>query len=96
MKKGEALSRNCTVKDKKEGVNGRVVKFMGAIAYGRRFIKCYHYTASIDGETCKAFIKEHFPLMFENSPNPNGKLFFQYGDPSHNSALARKKMDNVR
>ena len=95
IKKGEVLSRNCTAKGKKEGANGRVAKFICAIAYGRGFIKCHHYTGSIDGEKCKIFIEEHFPSMLKISPNPKGKLFLQDGDPSQNSALASETMDTV-
>ena len=94
-KKGEALDRHCTAKGKKEGVGGRVARFMCAISYGRGFTKCHRYTGSINGETCSEFIYEHFPSMFENSPNQSGKLFLQDGDPSQNSALAREAMEAV-
>lgn len=95
MKKGESLSRHCTTKGKKEGVNGRVAKFMCAISHKRGFIEAHHYTETLDGEMCKAYIEEHFPAMFVNSTNPKGKLFLQDGDPSQNSKLAREAMDTV-
>ena len=95
MKKGESLSRHCTTKGKKEGVNGRVAKFMCAISHQRGFIECYHYTDKLNGELCKDYIEERFPEMFENSPNPRGKLFLQDGDPSQNSALAREAMETI-
>ena len=94
-KKGEALSIHCTAKGKKEGVQGRVAKFMCAISYGRGFTKCYHYTDKVNGETCRQFILDHFPDMFEDSLNPRGKLFLQDGDPSQNSALAKEAMETV-
>ena len=94
-KKGESLAQHCTAKGKKEGVAGRVARFMCSISYGRGFTKCHRYTGSINGETCREFILEHFPSMFEDSPNSRGKLFLQDGDPSQNSALAREAMDAV-
>jgi len=33
--------------------------------------------------------------MFEKSPNPQGELFLQYGEPLQNSPLAREAMDIV-
>lgn len=95
MKKGEALDQHCTAKGKKEGVNGRVAKYMCAISYGNGFIKCHRYAGRVNGERCRQFILENFPSMFENSPNPVGKLFLQDGDPSQNSALAKEAMDIV-
>lgn len=94
-KKGEALAQHCTAKGKKEGVGGRVARFMCAISFGRGFTKCHQYTGCVNGETCREFIHEHFPSMFDDSPNPRGKLFLQDGDPSQNSALAREAMDAV-
>ena len=95
MKKGETLSRNCTAKGKKEGVSGRVVKVLCTISYGWGFIKCHHWIGSINGETCKTFIKEQLLLMFENSPNAKRKLFLQDGDSSQSSTLAREAMYTV-
>ena len=94
-KKGEALERHCTAKGKKEGVGGRVARFMCAKSYGLGFTKCHQYTWCVNGETCRDFINEHFPSMSENFPNPQGKLFLQDGDPSQNSALAREAMSSV-
>ena len=42
-KKGESLSKECLSKGKKEGVGGRVAKFMVAIAHGKGVIKCHLY-----------------------------------------------------
>ena len=71
------------------------LQLMCAMVYNRGFIKCHHYTGSIDGETWKAFTEEHFPLMFQNLPNAKGKLFSQNGDPSQNSTLTKEAMDTV-
>ena len=94
-KKGESLSQFCTSKGRKEGVGGKMARFMVAIAYGRGVTKCHQYIGNINAETCATFIREHFPCMFEQSHNPIGKLFLQDGDPSQNSAMAREAMDSV-
>ena len=94
-KKGESLKRHCLSKGKKEGVGGRMVKFMVAIAHGKGVIKCYQYRGSVNSETCKSFIDDHFPDMFKNSANPKGKLFLQDGDPSQNSKIACDAMEAV-
>lgn len=88
-KKGESLSRQCTAKGKKEGVGGKMAKFMVAIAHGKGVIACHQYTGHIDGEKFAQIIKDQFPAMFQHSANPTRMLFLQDGDPSQNSALAR-------
>ena len=89
-KKGEGLERHCTAKGKKEGVCGKMAKFMVAIAHNKGVITCEQYTGAINAETCKQFIEDNFAEMFENSANPRGKLFLQDGDPSQNSKLAEE------
>ena len=94
-KKGESLRRHCTSKGKKEGVGGKMARFMVAIAYNRGVIKCHHYEGAINSEMCKSFVEELFSDMFEKSANPKGKLFLQDGDPSQNSKLSKDAMDEV-
>ena len=62
---------------------------MFSIDYGWEFMKSYHYTRYIDGEKFEAFIHEYFLSMLKNSLNPKVKVFFQDGDPSHNSVLVK-------
>lgn len=93
-KKGESLSKECLAKGKKEGVNGRVAHFMVAISHGRGVTKCLLYN-KLNGEMCADFIRDHFPSMFSESPNPRGKLFLQDGDPSQNSKVSRDAMDSI-
>ena len=95
MRKGEELDLHNTAKGKKEGVGSRTAKFFCAIAYGRGFMECHHYTERLDGQFCENYIRERFPEMFQASANPRGKLFLQDGDPSQNSAAARLAMDAV-
>ena len=94
-KKGERLKRQCLSKGKKEGVGGRMIKFMVAIAHNKGVIKCHQFTGPINSETCKSFIDDHFSDMFANSAKPKGKLFLQDGDPSQNSKIACDAMDSV-
>ena len=95
MKKGESLDLHLTAKGKKEGVNGRVAKFMCAISYGHGFIECYHYTERLDGMLCRQFIENRFPEMFQAGQNQRGKLFLQDGNPSQNSAEAQLGLDAI-
>ena len=95
MRKGEELDLYNTAKGKKEGVGSRTAKFFCAIAYGRGFIECHHYTERLNGQFCEDYIKERFPEMFQVSANPSGKLFLQDGDPNQNSPAAKLAMDAV-
>ena len=74
-KKGESLKRQCKAKGKKEGVGGKMARFMVAIAYDKGIVKSHHYNGPVNAEFCKSFIEEHFPEMFDDSANPNGKFF---------------------
>ena len=56
----------------------------------------YYYEGAMNAELFKSFKEEHFPGMFEKSANPRGKLFLQDGDPSQNSKLSCKAVDQVR
>ena len=94
-KKGEALKRENTAKGKKEGVGGRMARFMVAIAYGKGVIGCHQYQGNIDGEKFAQMIKDNFPELFAKSANPIRKLFLQDGDPSQNSKLARDTMESL-
>ena len=94
-KKGESLSRHCTAKGKKEGVGGKMAKFMVAIAHGKGVIACHQYTGHIDGEKFSQMVEDYFPDMFSSSSNPVRKLFLQDGDPSQNCKLARETWGNL-
>ena len=92
---GESLARTCTAKGKKEGVGGKMAKFMVAIAHGKGVIGCVQYSGSIDGEKFAQMIEDNFDDLFARSANPNRKLFLQDGDPSQNSARARKTWEGM-
>jgi hypothetical protein len=86
-KKSEGLKYTC--KGKKEGSGGKMANFLVAIAYNKGVILCEQYE-HMDGEFFQEFAMEHFPTAFKKSSNPKGKLFLQDGDPSQNSAKAKK------
>ena len=76
-KKSESLSQFYTSKGRKEGVGGKMARFMVTIAYGRGVAKWHQYTGNINAEMYATFLREHFPCMFQQSTNPMGKLFLQ-------------------
>ena len=94
-KKGEGLKREYTAKGKKEGTEGRVARFMVAIAHNKGVIKCFHYDGNINADTFSDFVKNHFPEMFETGNNSTGRLFLQDNDPSQNSRMAQDAMDAI-
>ena len=94
-KSNEGKSIHCTAPGKKEGTGGRVAKFMVAIAYGRGVILCEEYKEKLNAKSFSAFVLNHFPACFENSSNPDGKIFLQDGDPSQNSKLAMTTLGNI-
>jgi hypothetical protein len=93
-KSGEALRREKTAKGKKEGVGGKMARFMVAIAHGKGVIGCHHYEGNIDGEKFSNMVREYFPDLFSNSANPTRQLFLQDGDPSQNSKRARETWES--
>ena len=94
-RKDEGLERECTAKGKKEGVCGKVAKFMVAIAYGKGVIECHRYEGQLNGELFSQYIKDNFSKIFQRGNNRKGCLFLQDGDPSQNSALSKEAMDSV-
>ena len=89
-KKGERFSLNCTAPGRQEGVGGKVAKFMVAISYGQGVNMCELYEDQLNGESFANFVRIHFPPCFAKSCNPDARVFLQDGDPSQNSAAARK------
>ena len=91
-KRGEGLSLNCTSKGKKAGVQGKTAHFFVSIAYGKGVILCDQYLERLSGESFADYVRCRFPQIFEKSSNPKAKRFLQDGDPSQNSAQARKAL----
>ena len=84
----EGLSLHCTAKGKKEG--NRQAKFMVAISYNHGVVLCEQYRGRISGEKFSNIVDENFEDTFEKCGNPRRRRFLQDGDPSQNSAKARR------
>ena len=94
-KKSEGLAMHCTTAGNHEGNGGRVAKFMVSIAYGKGVVLCEHFTEKLNGKSFAKFVRDHFPSCFEKCGNVEEKVFLQDGDPSQNSALAMKAIQEV-
>ncbi|MEE8289558.1 MAG: transposase [Nitrosomonadaceae bacterium] len=92
----EGLKMDCTAKGKKEGVAGKMAKFMVAIAHGKGVIDAIHYSGNINGEKFAGLVRQHFPDLFEKSSNADRRIFLQDGDSSQNAAIAKRAMEDVR
>jgi len=92
-KKGEGLALHCTAKGETAGHGGKQVKFFVAISYNCGVICAENYT-ELNGPSFAKFITDKFEQIFQRS----GKAcreWLQDGDPSQNSALAKRAMRNV-
>ena len=56
---------------------------------------CTHYQGRINGPKFANMVREDFSSAFEQSANAVTKRFFQDGDPSQNSAVARRALDEI-
>lgn len=93
-KKGEGLTPQCAAKGNKVGSGGRVAHFMVAISYNKGVIMCEQYD-KMNGPYFADFVKRNFRQMFNDSINPNSRLFVQDGDPSQNSKAATKEIEKI-
>ena len=57
---GESLHRHCLSKGKKEGVGGKMAKFMVAITYEKGVVGCYQYE-ELNGEMFASFVEKNLP-----------------------------------
>ena len=94
-KRNEGCNLNCTAAGKREGDGGKVAKFMVTIAYGKGVTMCEELETQLNGKSFAEFVRMHFPACFEDSSNPDGKVFLQDGDPSQNSAVAMDAVAEV-
>ena len=89
----EGLALGCTAKGRACGTGGKYVKLVVAISYGKGVICCIPYD-KVDGKYFADFLGEHFDMMVQKA-GKNSRLWLQDGDPSQNSALAKKAMKQV-
>lgn len=94
-KPSDGLSYNQTSKGSHEGSGGRTAHFIVAIAYNKGVILAEQYEGHLNGQKFADFVREQFPILFENSSNKKGKLFLQDGDPSQNSRKAQEAIAAV-
>ena len=93
-RKNEALDIGCTAKGSHVGSGGKLLKLIVAISYDKGVVLCEPYT-HMDGEFYAGFVKEHFPELFRTCEK-NRECFVQDGDPSQNSAAAKKAFARLR
>lgn len=92
-KRNEGLALGCTTKGSKAGYGGKQVKFFVAISYDCGVICAEQYT-DLNGSTFAQFIHSHFTKIFERSGKLS-KKWLQDGDPSQNSAKARRALQSL-
>ena len=92
-KRGEGLSFGCTAKGRKEGTGGKVLKLIVAITYGEGVILCESYD-HLTETFSPIFFEKHFNTAFIKANKNGSKLWLQDGDPSQNSAAAKRAMTN--
>lgn len=90
----EALDISCTAKGSHVGSGGKVLHILVAISFNCGVVLCQEYE-HMDGTFYSKFILEHFATILERSKK-RSRLFIQDGDPSQNSASARKALKKVR
>ena len=93
-KKKEGLTAGCTSKGTHMGSGGRTVQFFVAISYGVGMVFCHQYE-HLNGDHFKNIILNHFNDIFRLCNRPNSRIFIQDGDPSQNSAVARKALNRI-
>ena len=93
-RKSEGLERGYTAKGKKEGVNGRVAKYIVCISYSKGVICCERYE-NMNGDFFKGFIENHFGTIFQKSNSPHVKRFLQDGDPSQNAMVCKMALEKL-
>lgn len=92
-KPSEGLHIHCTAKGSKVGYGGKQAKFFVAISYNRGIILAEQYDV-LNGESFATFIRSHFTHVFVRSAK-DGRQWLQDGDPSQNSAKARRALEDV-
>ena len=90
-RKNEGMDYGCTAKGRKTGPGGRVLKLMVAISFNKGVILCKPYD-KLNGPNFAQFIDSNFQEMFNKAAKSRKRLWIQDGDPSQNSAVARKAM----
>ncbi len=91
--RSEGLEPGCVARGSKCGTGGKLVRMIVAISYDKGVVACVTYE-KLDGNYFASFIRQNFDEMITNS-GKNSRLWLQDGDPSQNSAAAKKAMLEV-
>ena len=92
--KSQGLDLGYTSKGKKEGVNGKVAKYIVCIAYKRGVIWVEKYD-KMNGQYFKQFITKNFNKILRRSNVPEAKSFLQDGDPSQNAKVGQVVLEKM-
>lgn len=90
-RRGEGIAFGCTAKGQKEGTGGKLVKLVVAISYNEGVILCQPYE-KLNGAYFASLISRKFNTVFDRANKNGSRLWVQDGDPSQNSAAARRAM----
>ena len=96
--KKEGRKKGCTAKGKKEGVGGKMVYFMVAVAYGKGVVAAMPYTGPINGAKFSQLVDANFPKILKKFRHYKSRYFMQDGDRSQNakqslSAISRSGLE---
>ena len=89
----ERLDIGCTAKGRMERSGGKVVHVMVAISYGKPVLVAEPFI-KMNGQYFESFIDNNFTVLFQRANNNDSRyrLWIQDGDPSQNSARAKRAM----
>ena len=90
----EGLDPTCTAKGQKVGSGGRMVRLMVAVTYNEGVLLCEEYD-KLNGDTFKVIVEKNFEEMFRRAKKNASRLWIQDGDPSQNSAVARRSFKKM-
>ena len=95
-KVSEGLDPGCTAKGRKEGSGGKIVHIMAAISYGQPVLIAEPFV-KMNGQYFESFIDNNFNSLFQRANNNDRRyrLWVQDGDPSQNSARAKRAMSRA-
>ena len=75
------------------GVEGKMIYFILAIAFGKGVVKAMPYTVPINGVKFIALVDEHFASLLQACKNPQSCLFLQDGNKLQNTKVSKNTLD---
>lgn len=92
-RRDEGLAHNCTSKGAHVGSGGKVLHIIVAISHDRGVVCCEPYE-KMNGPYFSSFVRNNFQTIFHKA-SKRSKVFLQDGDPSQNSAGAKRAMKKL-